>query len=1028
MNVEMSATRTCFIAISSPSPQYDEELRPGLDFMRSVFLVDRSTPVTVQDFVQLLRQDRWNMARRDTLLKRPRLLRRESKNKSSVFPYVGSSRIPHLGEKKLRPFSYIDEEKNTAFSPMGYSALMAILAEGARGDTKTQLVNALHLPSEDHVTRAAYKHVLQNLKEKHQLNVPEFHTWFYVYKNFSIEPEFKSILLENYLTEVKNVEPLYEGIKAEPPTPELEAMMHLDYEADNDKIKHEEEDKVPEKQSTMSEDKHMMHEKEEKDSDNKDAKEVMTDEKKDMMPEKQEEMVEKDMMSDKKGQMSEKQDIKSHEDKMHEKGTEFVVTPEMIENKPDSIKDKFLEDLLNKELEDKRRKEAQETEEMKKKGEMKDGEIKDKSLSTSNKEGSIMMSGDDHKNDKIKREIMRFRRSVRYSSHDSVADKKHNEPMIEEKKESMMNEEDSFKEGTLMEESMLTHAMKEAAIIEEEMKDKKHHSSQEKEIKENPKKEMSFSEMQPTSEIDKKPAMGDMHMEIPGMDKTEKEKLSMSEMDKKPVMGDMHMEMPGMDKNEKEELSMSEKDKKKPDMKKEGLETMDTSKRITHGVLGNQDVTSGISGNSIVKKASERCRPKYGLIPDHSAPREGLAVIKGTPPVCTDGILVNLCFVKTFFPTPIALPVQAQERFLLGRQAHLGLPRLNVSSTPRSSETERVARRIKNGEGIGRDVQGIMGSRDQDGRTRTDVHKLTPVPRARDSNPRPLALGYTTTHSIGHLAIEVVLVVVGGRKLKDSWRVLSPDTVSGDTGPALSWRVSRGWVVPRLDHGFLWLGDVCGVLSRRENGRHCVFQVLLWYAEPGESVMIVFNALYYKGSWATAFNPQKRGQMDVFYTSAMEKVTVPIMHAEGIFNIASIPELDSTAVELPYQHAFQLVNAASVVLCAVQGDRYSLLVLLPNQRDGLRPLVADHLTKYPLKNIFKQLSPKQVQVFLPNFEVETTTNPKDALQMLGVMDVFSKEKANLSGISQESGLFVDELAQFVTIKVEPNHSETNYLT
>ncbi|KAJ8872671.1 hypothetical protein PR048_026282 [Dryococelus australis] len=63
-----SATRTCFIAISSPSPQFDEELRPGIYFMRSVFLVDRSTPVTVQDFVQLLRQDRWNMARRGTLL------------------------------------------------------------------------------------------------------------------------------------------------------------------------------------------------------------------------------------------------------------------------------------------------------------------------------------------------------------------------------------------------------------------------------------------------------------------------------------------------------------------------------------------------------------------------------------------------------------------------------------------------------------------------------------------------------------------------------------------------------------------------------------------------------------------------------------------------------------------------------------------------------------------------------------------------------------------------------------------------
>ncbi|KAJ8868860.1 hypothetical protein PR048_030401 [Dryococelus australis] len=37
MNMEMSATRTCFIAISSSSPQFDEELRPGLYFIRSAF-------------------------------------------------------------------------------------------------------------------------------------------------------------------------------------------------------------------------------------------------------------------------------------------------------------------------------------------------------------------------------------------------------------------------------------------------------------------------------------------------------------------------------------------------------------------------------------------------------------------------------------------------------------------------------------------------------------------------------------------------------------------------------------------------------------------------------------------------------------------------------------------------------------------------------------------------------------------------------------------------------------------------------
>lgn len=59
---------------------------------------------------------------------------------------------------------YVDTESNLAFSPLGYAALLAIMAEGARGDTKEQLDNALHLPKDPQVTRIAYNTVLKRLK------------------------------------------------------------------------------------------------------------------------------------------------------------------------------------------------------------------------------------------------------------------------------------------------------------------------------------------------------------------------------------------------------------------------------------------------------------------------------------------------------------------------------------------------------------------------------------------------------------------------------------------------------------------------------------------------------------------------------------------------------------------------------------------------------------------------------------------------------------------------------------------------
>jgi hypothetical protein len=45
-------------------------------------------------------------------------------------------------------------------------------------------------------------------QERNSATHPEFRNWFYIYKNFSVEPHYKAILQENYLTEVKDVDRL----------------------------------------------------------------------------------------------------------------------------------------------------------------------------------------------------------------------------------------------------------------------------------------------------------------------------------------------------------------------------------------------------------------------------------------------------------------------------------------------------------------------------------------------------------------------------------------------------------------------------------------------------------------------------------------------------------------------------------------------------------------------------------------------------------------------------------------------------
>lgn len=44
------------------------------------------------------------------------------------------------------------------------------------------------------------------LQGKNTTNGPEFRNYFYVYKNYTVDDEYKRILLEHYFTEVRSVE------------------------------------------------------------------------------------------------------------------------------------------------------------------------------------------------------------------------------------------------------------------------------------------------------------------------------------------------------------------------------------------------------------------------------------------------------------------------------------------------------------------------------------------------------------------------------------------------------------------------------------------------------------------------------------------------------------------------------------------------------------------------------------------------------------------------------------------------------
>lgn len=61
--------------------------------------------------------------------------------------------------------------------------------------------------------------------------------------------------------------------------------------------------------------------------------------------------------------------------------------------------------------------------------------------------------------------------------------------------------------------------------------------------------------------------------------------------------------------------------------------------------------------------------------------------------------------------------------------------------------------------------------------------------------------------------------------------------------------------------------------------------------------MLIFNGMYFRGSWKKAFD---NVEPSVFYKSNTEKKQVQMMKSKGIFKTGSLPGLDSEAILLPY--------------------------------------------------------------------------------------------------------------------------------
>jgi serpin B len=166
--------------------------------------------------------------------------------------------------------------------------------------------------------------------------------------------------------------------------------------------------------------------------------------------------------------------------------------------------------------------------------------------------------------------------------------------------------------------------------------------------------------------------------------------------------------------------------------------------------------------------------------------------------------------------------------------------------------------------------------------------------------------------------------------------------------------------------------------------------------------LVVTNAVYFKGDWASQFKKDLTRQ-GPFTLADGTRVNAPLMRQQARFRYHDGGTFQ--ALEMPYA-----------------GKRLGMVVLLPKKADGL-PTLEKALTAERLAGWLKSMRDAEVAVTLPRFKLTKEYLLNNTLASLGMADAFSAKKADFSGIDGSRGLFISIVAHKAFVDVNETGTE-----
>ena len=168
--------------------------------------------------------------------------------------------------------------------------------------------------------------------------------------------------------------------------------------------------------------------------------------------------------------------------------------------------------------------------------------------------------------------------------------------------------------------------------------------------------------------------------------------------------------------------------------------------------------------------------------------------------------------------------------------------------------------------------------------------------------------------------------------------------------------------------------------------------------------LVLTNAIYFKGDWASQFDPLYT-QLAPFWVASGESIAVSMMYQEGKFGYCK--DSDVQILELPYF-----------------GDELSMVILLPNEVDGLmaleQRLTAENLVRWIW---LVSTNEREVELALPRFKQSCTFKLGEILMSMGMVDAFSQTSANFSGMDGTMKLYISAVLHKAFVAVNEEGTE-----